>query len=102
MPADSKNTCTLPSGPRNAAGKTPGVTVATVLTVQATSTPRLMSENIVGRPRTKPAHPAVRIGQPPQKTIGVVSASCSQLPACPLTKAAQDAPPDAAGSCPGG
>ena len=87
MPADSKNSSTLPSARRKAAGKIPGAMVATVLTVQATSTPKLIRENIVGRPRRKPAQPPVRIGQPPQKTIGVASSSCNQFPACPPRRA---------------
>ena len=86
IPADSKNTSTLPSARRNASGKMPGAKVATVLTIQATSTPRLMSENIVGRPRRKPARPPERIGQPPQKTIGVARSNCSQLPAWPISQ----------------
>ena len=86
IPADSKNTSTLPSARRNASGKMPGAKVATALTIQATNTPRLMSENIVGRPRRKPARPPERIGQPPQKTIGVARSNCSQLPAWPISQ----------------
>ena len=48
IPTDSKNTATLPSGRRKAAGKIPGRTVATTLTAKATRTPSVMRENIVG------------------------------------------------------
>ena len=87
MPDDSKKTSTLPSGRRNASGTMPGTTVATVLVTQATSTPSAISENIVGRPRRNPARPPERIGQPPQKTIGVAKSSCSQLAAWPASQA---------------
>ena len=103
MPADSKKTSTLPSDRRNASGKMPGATVAMVLAPQATSTPSVMSENIVGRPARKPAMPPDRMGQPPQKTIGVARRSWSQLPPRPVRprRANQSAilwPPVQAGS----
>ena len=64
----------------------PGAKVAIALTAQAMSTPSVMSENIVGRPWRKPARPPERIGQPPQKTIGVARSSCSQLPVWPASQ----------------
>ena len=75
IPADSNDTGTEPSASRNAAGKIPGASVASVLEPQAASTPSVMSENIPGRPLRNPAIPPARIGQPPQNTIGVARAS---------------------------
>ena len=46
-----------------------------------------MSENIVGRPRRKPASPPERIVAPPQKRIGVASAIWSQFPQAPPARA---------------
>lgn len=85
--ADSKYTATVPSGPRNAAGKIPGNSVATRLYIYATPIPSPISVNMFRLRWIMDCRPRSKNGQPPHSTIGVArtnSIHCRTLMDTPL------------------
>ena len=77
--AASKYTATVPSGPRNAGGNSPGNTMATTLYSHATPVPMAMSVNMLRLRVTSDCHPRTKNGQPAHSTTGVANTNWSQF-----------------------